>query len=561
MVSVILLLAGALPARGAETVLIDRDYPDPTFVASGPFWYAFATNGARGNVQLARSADLRIWMDMPDALPKLPKWATSGATWAPAVLERPGQWILFFSARHRTTGHHCIGRAIASSVEGPYADSSEQPFICQLDRGGSIDPATFVAADGTPYLLHKSEGVEGREPTRIWSQPLTASGTEVAGPAVQLAVTDQHWEEPIIEGPAMVVAGGAHWLLYAGNHWESGAYAIGIARCDGPAGPCMKHGRGPLLASTSTFAGPGAPDVVTGLDGSLLLTFHAWDPQRTSYRAGGQRRVRALPLRFDAGWPVVGDGSAPRADGYRMAATDGGIFTFGTATFEGSTGAIVLNRPIVGLAATPSDRGYWLAASDGGIFAFGDAPFLGSEGARPLNKPIVGMVPTPTGRGYWLVASDGGIFTQGDARFLGSMGGLPLNKPIVGMAATTSGNGYWMVASDGGVFAFGDAEFLGSTGHLALNAPIVDIAARPWSDGYWLVASDGGVFSFGDASFHGSTGDLRLNSTIVAADASPTGAGYWFTGADGGVYAFGDAPFFGSAGDRRLNAPVVGLAA
>ncbi len=30
-----------------------------------------------------------------------------------------------------------------------------------------------------------------------------------------------------------------------------------------------------------------------------------------------------------------------------MAATDGGIFTFGNAVFHGSTGDIVLNQPIV----------------------------------------------------------------------------------------------------------------------------------------------------------------------------------------------------------------------
>ena len=39
--------------------------------------------------------------------------------------------------------------------------------------------------------------------------------------------------------------------------------------------------------------------------------------------------------------------------------------------------------PIVGMAATPTGRGYWLVASDGGIFTFGDASFHGSTGRRP----------------------------------------------------------------------------------------------------------------------------------------------------------------------------------
>jgi hypothetical protein len=38
--------------------------------------------------------------------------------------------------------------------------------------------------------------------------------------------------------------------------------------------------------------------------------------------------------------------------------------------------------------------GYLLAASDGGIFAFGDATFYGSQGGVPLNQPVVGIAAT-----------------------------------------------------------------------------------------------------------------------------------------------------------------------
>ena len=71
------------------------------------------------------------------------------------------------------------------------------------------------------------------------------------------------------------------------------------------------------------------------------------------------------------------------------------------------------------MAATPDGGGYWLVASDGGVFKYGDAGFDGSGGGTPLNKPVVGMAATPGG-GYWLVASDGGVFTYGGAGFYGS---------------------------------------------------------------------------------------------------------------------------------------------
>ena len=264
----------------------------------------------------------------------------------------------------------------------------------------------------------------------------------------------------------------------------------------------------------------------------------------------------AVPAAVGLAIPLV---AAFSGKGYWLVASDGGVFSYGDATFHGSAGSLHLNRPIVGMAATPDGKGYWLVASDGGVFSYGDATFHGSAGSLHLNQPIVGMAATPDGRGYWLVASDGGVFSYGDATFHGSAGSLHLNQPIVGMAATPDGRGYWLVASDGGVFSYGDATFHGSAGSLHLNKPIVGMAATPDGRGYWLVASDGGVFSYGDATFHGSAGSLHLNQPIVGMAATPDGRGYWLVASDGGVFSYGDATFVGSHGGSPLNEPIVGI--
>ena len=251
----------------------------------------------------------------------------------------------------------------------------------------------------------------------------------------------------------------------------------------------------------------------------------------------------------------------PAGPGYWLVASDGGVFSYGSARFLGSTGDIRLNQPIVGMAPTTTGAGYWMVATDGGIFSFGDAAFFGSTGALLLNRPIVGMAPTPSGEGYWLVASDGGIFAFGDAGFFGSTGAITLNKPIVGMAATPSGNGYWLVASDGGIFAFGDAAFFGSTGAVKLAQPITALAATRSGKGYWMVASDGGVFAFGDAVFHGA-GPQRPAAgarSVVTMVPSPTGAGYWQAAAAGEVLAFGDAASLGNP--TAPSKPIVAMAA
>ncbi len=243
--------------------------------------------------------------------------------------------------------------------------------------------------------------------------------------------------------------------------------------------------------------------------------------------------------------PFVGMASTPSGNGYWEVASDGGVFTFGGATFHGSMGGRHLNAPIVGMAATADGGGYWLVGADGGVFTFGDAGFHGSAGNLRLAKPIVGMAATADGGGYWLVASDGGVFAYGDARFHGSMGGRHLNAPVVGMAADPATGGYWLVASDGGIFSF-DAPFDGSTGNIHLNRPIVGMETAPDGSGYRLVAADGGIFCF-HLPFEGSEGSVHLDQPVVGM-AAQGATGYWMVAADGGVFTFGGAGFFGSQG-------------
>ncbi len=327
--------------------------------------------------------------------------------------------------------------------------------------------------------------------------------------------------------------------------------------------------------------GSGVTAVFAGQDGSVLKTLPL--PQ------GDIQPSTAEDLGPNIGWSVAapgdldGDGrpdylaGAPFLDvgahkdqggvfafqsgkqPYTMAASDGGIFNFGSAGYFESTGGVVLNKPIVAAVNTPDGQGYWLVASDGGVFNFGDAGFFGSLGGVPLNAPIVGMAPTVDGGGYWLVAADGGVFSFGDAPFDGSLGGAPINQPVVGMAATADGGGYWLVAADGGVFTFGDTGFFGSTGGVVLNKAIVGMAPSADARGYWLVASDGGIFTFGDAAFYGSTGGTPLNKPVVGMAATSDGGGYWLAASDGGIFNFGDATFQGSTGGVPLNQPVVAI--
>lgn len=250
--------------------------------------------------------------------------------------------------------------------------------------------------------------------------------------------------------------------------------------------------------------------------------------------------AEAAPV--EAAAPAVASGP-----GYRILSADGGVYTHGWVSFEGSAAGESAS-PSVGIAhpAGFEANSYWVASADGGVFAFGDAPFLGSA-AGASATPIVDIASTATGKGYWLVASDGGVFGFGDAEYLGSGPeiGLPTDK-AVSIAATAAGDGYWVVTSDGGVFAFGNAPFFGSLGDQAVNARIIDLVPTPSRNGYYLLAADGGVFTFGDAAFHGAAIGEKLTRPIVDMALAPSGDGYWLLSGDGGVFSYGNAPFLGA---------------
>jgi hypothetical protein len=321
-------------------------------------------------------------------------------------------------------------------------------------------------------------------------------------------------------------------------------------------GAITLYGGGFANATSVTFGSAGAGQIVAQSQGSLtVVPPDAAAPLCVDVTVRNSQGISATSGADRYGF----GGDLNCGQGYRLVASDGGIFDFGATGFWGSTGSLHLNAPVVGMAVTPSTDGYWTVASDGGIFDYGDAGFFGSMGGHHLNKPIVGMASAPDGGGYWEVASDGGVFDFGDAGFFGSAGGTRLDKPIVGMASTPDGGGYWLVASDGGIFSYGDAQFHGSAGSLVLNSPIVGMATTSDGGGYWLVASDGGIFTYGDAQFHGSAGSIRLNKPVVGMSVTPGGGGYWLVASDGGIFTYGDAQFYGSTGSIQLNKPIVGM--
>ncbi|HEX9258107.1 MAG TPA: family 43 glycosylhydrolase, partial [Acidimicrobiales bacterium] len=152
--------ADAIAGGGGPQPVYPFDFADPFLLDAGGTYYAFATEAAGGDIQVITSKNLTSWTAVGHvALATAPSWAGDGPIWAPAVLRRgDGRYVLYYSVTLPLSLEHCVSAAVADTPAGPYRDDSTEAVICHSEKGGAIDPDTYVAADGTPYLLWKSDG-------------------------------------------------------------------------------------------------------------------------------------------------------------------------------------------------------------------------------------------------------------------------------------------------------------------------------------------------------------------------------------------------------------------
>lgn len=302
----------ATPAASATVTTYDNpiypnDFPDPFILPVADGYFAYSTNVGNVNVPtLHLSADFATWEGRGDALPQLPAWAAANQslTWAPAVLPRGESYVLYYTARYRAVGRQCIGRAISSDPDSPFADDSTAPLVCQVELGGSIDPSPFVDGDGQAYLLWKNDGNCCNRPVGLWIQPLSADGLTLTGEPVELLRRDQLWESPLIEAPDMVEYADRYYLFYSGNWWESAEYSVSYAICETVTGPCVKPQKKPLFVYQRPVLGPGGQELFHDQDGQWWMAYHAWTAPNVGYPAG-ERSLRIEPVTFRDGQPII----------------------------------------------------------------------------------------------------------------------------------------------------------------------------------------------------------------------------------------------------------------
>jgi hypothetical protein len=313
-----------------DTPIFNGDFADPFALRTPDAVYVYASDTASTQfapaahvplIEMTRASGFR-GRYVGDALPALPKWTVTGFQWAPSVWARPdGTYVMYYSTpatipliclakpgsagcidtSNGSSSAMCVSRATSTSPTGPFVDDSTSAFVCPYRQGGAIDPSVFVAADGTPWLLWKTDGDCCGLPTTIYSQQLTSDGLSTAGPPTRLIGATQSWEGNLVEGPSMIEANNTYWLFYSANLWGTDQYGIGIARCASVTGPCTKPLNHAWLSASGgaagTDPGPGGQEFFQS-GGLIWMVHHGLAPGQSGNEA--QRRLYVDLVAFAA---------------------------------------------------------------------------------------------------------------------------------------------------------------------------------------------------------------------------------------------------------------------
>jgi len=286
----------------AYDVLRGTNFPDPSLINLDGTTYAFGT-GNQGNlqgVQVGMTSNPEFsnaggWSAVTDAfpaesVPAFANWAQEGTVWAPDVnhlTDFDGSYAMYYSPALRSNGGiHCIGVARSLNVEGPYNDSSTEPWVCPEEAGGAIDAAGFLDKDNSRYVMYKIDGqaVNGGGycastnnlvfNTSIMLQHVEADGYTKIGSPVSIWNNQGVEDQYNTEAPSLVLSGdgSTYFLFFSTGCYTEASYTTSyVTSTSGIFGP---YGDKQVLLKEGDYGlhGPGSADVTPG---DFQIAYHS----------------------------------------------------------------------------------------------------------------------------------------------------------------------------------------------------------------------------------------------------------------------------------------------
>lgn len=289
-----------VPDKGDGTFsnpVLYADYSDPDAIRVGDDFYLTASsfNSAPG-LPILHSKDLVNWRIIGHALQAVPPTDSyrvpqyGKGVWAPAIRFHNGEYWIYYG-----DPDYGIFLVKAKRPEGPW----DPPILVRKAKGW-IDPCPFWDSDGSAYMVHAWAKSRAGFNSVLTINRMNSEGTAILDEGVM--VFDGRRSQPTIEGPKLYSRDGYYYIFAPAGGVKPGWQTV--LRAKDIYGPyedriVMDQGR-------TAVNGPHQGAWVELASGeSWFLHFQKKEPYG--------RIVHLQPLRWEGGWPVIGND--PDGDG------------------------------------------------------------------------------------------------------------------------------------------------------------------------------------------------------------------------------------------------------
>jgi len=230
--------------------VIEGWYADPEAVVFGKTFWIYPTFSDKYEKQVFldafSSTDLKTWQKHPRIIDTAAvKWAKK-AMWAPAIVQKGGQYFLFFSANDVHPGEiGGIGIGISDKPNGPFRDYLGKPMIGEVKNGAQpIDQFVFKDKDGQYYMIYG-----GWQHCNIVKLKPDFTGLV---PFEDGTIYKEITPKDYVEGPFMFMRNNRYYFMWSEGGWGLPNYRVAYAIADSPFGPFERIGT--VLQQDSTVA-------------------------------------------------------------------------------------------------------------------------------------------------------------------------------------------------------------------------------------------------------------------------------------------------------------------
>lgn len=252
--------ASPAAASGAIDVVLTGDYPDPSIIRAGDYFYMTHSSHAYvPGLLIWRSKDLLNWERAGYALKR-----SVGDVWAPDLVKYGDRFFIYFPAG----GTNWV--VTAPSPEGPWSD----PVDLKIS---GIDPGHIATPDGKRYL-YQDEG---------YVVQLAPDGLSIAG---KRAKVYDGWRYPddwavecfCLESPKLMFFKGMYFLTSAegGTAGPGTSHMAVLARAKNVLGPWENCPANPLVhtwSKTERYLSKGHGTLFQDAAGKWFIVYHAYE--------------------------------------------------------------------------------------------------------------------------------------------------------------------------------------------------------------------------------------------------------------------------------------------